>query len=71
MFPIIREQKYPCVDHEIGSRKNTRRVELGAPLALIGKREHPEARRFAALAEEITSLVDPVEEQDEEVRQLL
>lgn len=46
-------------------------TELGAPLALIGRREHPEAKRFAALAQEVLSLVDPVEETYEEVRQLL
>ncbi len=46
-------------------------TELSAPLALIGRREHPEAKRFAALAQEVLSLVDPVEENYEEVRQLI
>ena len=65
-FPLVLETTIPMAD--IFAKAS----ELGAPLALLGKREHPEAKRFSALAQEVLSLVHPVEEEDyEEVRPLL
>jgi len=64
-FPSVLDTTIPRADIF------ARALELGAPLALIGRREHPEARRFTALANEIISLADPQEEKDEEVRQLI
>lgn len=37
--------------------------ELGAPIALLGTREHPEAKRFNDLANEILDMVYPEEEE--------
>lgn len=64
-FPMVLDTTIP--NAEIFARAS----ELGAPIAMIGKREHPEAKRFNALAQEVLNLVDPVEETYEEVRQLL
>ncbi len=66
-FPAVLDTTIPHVD--IFAKAS----QLGVPLALIGKRKHPEAKRFTALAEEVMVLVNPEEEPDEDrhVRQLL
>lgn len=66
-------QKFPAVlDTTIPySDIFAKATELSAPLALLGKREHPEARRFNALASEILNTIHPTEETYEHARQLL
>lgn len=65
-FPAVLDTTIPHVD--IFARAN----RAGVPVSFLGKSKHPEARRFAALAEELLALMEqPGEADDEHVRQLL
>jgi len=64
-FPEVLDTTIPYSD--IFSKAS----ELAAPLALLGKREHPEAKRFTSLAGEILNAINPAEESYDHARQLL